>query len=152
MSRASLLFLCVLIAAACGRDQPEQNADSGFAPELEVNLNEMTQTPSGLYMQDVVVGDGAVAEPGKHIEVHYTGWLPDGTQFDSSHDRGAPFGFELGGGFVIPGWDEGVAGMRVGGERKLVVPADLAYGSAGRPPAIPPNATLVFDVELVAVH
>jgi FKBP-type peptidyl-prolyl cis-trans isomerase len=112
----------------------------------------MTKTPSGLRFQDLVPGDGAEASAGKTVSVHYTGWLPNGEKFDSSRDRDQPFGFTLGAGQVIAGWDEGVAGMRVGGRRKLVIPPDLGYGTAGAPPDIPPGATLVFDVELLNVH
>ena len=109
--------------------------------------------PSGLKYQDLKVGDGAVAENGMTVSVHYTGWLTDGTKFDSSVDRGQPFSFHLGAGQVIRGWDEGVRGMRVGGKRKLTIPPDLGYGAAGTPGGpIPPNATLVFDVELKDVH
>src|SRR5262245_5871367 len=105
----------------------------------------------GLKYVDIKVGDGAVAESGQPVSVHYTGWLVDGTKFDSSVDRGQPFKFTLGAGNVIRGWDEGVKGMRVGGKRKLTIPPDMGYGANGYPPVIPPNATLVFDVELLGV-
>jgi FKBP-type peptidyl-prolyl cis-trans isomerase FkpA len=107
--------------------------------------------PSGLKYQDLVVGTGAEATAGKTVSVHYTGWLTDGTKFDSSLDRGQPFPFQLGAGSVIRGWDEGVAGMKVGGKRKLTIPPALGYGERGYPGAIPPNATLVFDVQLLDV-
>ena len=112
----------------------------------------MTQTPSGLYYEDLEVGTGTEALGGMDVTVHYTGWLTDGTKFDSSVDRGAPFVFPLGAGRVIAGWDEGVSGMRVGGKRKLVIPAELGYGNNGAGNAIPPGATLVFDVELLSVQ
>ncbi|MFK7987187.1 MAG: FKBP-type peptidyl-prolyl cis-trans isomerase [Sandaracinaceae bacterium] len=104
-----------------------------------------------LEIKDIEVGGGAEAVSGNRVEVHYTGCLTDGTKFDSSLDRGQPFGFQLGAGQVIKGWDQGVAGMKVGGKRKLTIPPELAYGERGFPGAIPPNSTLVFDVELVAV-
>ena len=107
--------------------------------------------PSGLKYEDLKVGDGAVAETGNTVSVHYTGWLADGTKFDSSLDRGQPFEFTLGNGNVIRGWDEGVKGMKVGGKRKLTIPPDLGYGAAGAGGTIPPNATLTFDVELLGV-
>jgi len=122
-----------------------------FAPALGVDLPAMTKTPSGLAYQDKTVGTGATATAGKMVSVHYTGWLPDGTKFDSSRDRNEPFDFPLGAGHVIAGWDEGVAGMKVGGRRLLVIPPALGYGAGGTGP-IPPNATLVFDVELLGVH
>ncbi|VVE08671.1 MULTISPECIES: FKBP-type peptidyl-prolyl cis-trans isomerase [Pandoraea] len=108
-------------------------------------------TDSGLQYDDLQVGDGAEATPGKTVTVHYTGWLTDGKKFDSSKDRNDPFAFVLGGGMVIRGWDEGVAGMKVGGKRKLVIPPELGYGARGAGGVIPPNATLVFEVELLDV-
>lgn len=107
-------------------------------------------TSSGLQYIDVEAGAGAEAAAGHTVDVHYTGWLTDGRKFDSSRDRGEPFSFRLGGGQVIQGWDEGVAGMRVGGRRRLIIPAGLGYGSRGAGP-IPPGATLLFNVELLGV-
>jgi len=108
-------------------------------------------TLSGLEYWDIVVGKGATATSGKKVKVHYTGWLTNGKKFDSSVDRGEPFGFSLGAGQVIKGWDEGVAGMKVGGKRQLKIPPDLGYGARGAGGAIPPNSTLIFDVELLDV-
>ena len=114
-----------------------------------------TTTPSGLKIEEVKVGAGEVAVSGKSVTVHYTGWLTDGViqgkKFDSSKDRGDPFIFPLGRGQVIKGWDEGVAGMKVGGKRTLVIPPDLGYGARGAGGVIPPNATLKFEVELLEV-
>ncbi|MDB5968787.1 MAG: Peptidylprolyl isomerase [Hydrocarboniphaga sp.] len=115
----------------------------------------MITTPSGLQYEDTTVGSGAEAAAGHRVKVHYTGWLytdgKAGTKFDSSKDRGQPFVFGLGGGQVIKGWDEGVQGMKVGGTRRLVIPADLGYGARGAGGVIPPNATLLFEVELLGV-
>ena len=168
-SSAALGLLLALSPAACGED-PDTARDTGyldlpgvttddatgetmqieFAAELNVDLEEMERQSSGLHVRDLEIGDGAFATPGDTVTVHYTGWLPDGTQFDSSRGRG-PFAFALGIGQVIPGWDQGVAGMREGGRRQLVIPPSLAYGPAGMGGVIPPNATLVFDVELIEV-
>jgi len=115
----------------------------------------MNSTDSGLQYEDTVLGSGDLAESGQHVSVHYTGWLYDqgvkGKKFDSSKDRNDPFSFELGSGMVIKGWDEGVQGMRVGGTRVLVIPPDLGYGARGAGGVIPPNATLMFEVELLDV-
>lgn len=104
-----------------------------------------------LEIEDQIVGDGEEAVAGQTVEVHYTGWLTDGTKFDSSHDRNQTFSFKLGGGQVIAGWDQGVAGMKIGGARKLTIPPDLGYGERGAGGVIPPNATLVFKVELIGL-
>ena len=115
-----------------------------------------TTTPSGLQYDDTQVGTGAEAKPGQHVHVHYTGWLYEngvqGTKFDSSVDRKDPFAFSLGAGQVIKGWDEGVAGMKIGGKRTLIIPPQLGYGARGAGGVIPPNATLKFDVELLDAH
>ncbi len=110
-----------------------------------------TTTASGLVYEELAVGDGAEACPGQQVTVHYTGWLTDGTKFDSSKDRDDPFAFGLGQGQVIKGWDEGVTGMKVGGKRKLTIPPQLGYGARGAGRVIPPDATLVFEVELLDV-
>jgi FKBP-type peptidyl-prolyl cis-trans isomerase len=114
---------------------------------------------SGIMKSDIKVGNGAEAEVGKNVSVHYTGWLYDknapehkGAKFDSSRDRGAPFDFPLGMGHVIKGWDEGVQGMKIGGQRTLIIPPEMGYGQNGAGGVIPPNATLVFDVELLGVR
>lgn len=155
------LYAVVLAAAtacwsACGEDSTlpatlnPDPAMNSYAPALGVDLTKMTKSSTGLYSQDLTVGTGATATAGDSVQVHYTGWLANGTKFDSSVDRGKPFEFRLGAGRVIKGWDEGVAGMKVGGKRKLVLPANLGYGASGVGP-IPPNAVLVFDVELLGI-
>jgi FKBP-type peptidyl-prolyl cis-trans isomerase len=135
-----LLVLAVLAAACSQAAQPP----AGGSQEVT--------TPSGLKYVDEVVGSGAEAKAGQTAVVYYTGWLTDGKKFDSSKDRGQPFSFPLGGGRVIKGWDEGVAGMKVGGKRTLTIPANLGYGAAGAGGVIPPNATLRFEVELLEVR
>lgn len=112
----------------------------------------MPTTPSGLTYQDLAEGSGAAAKKGDEVSVHYTGWLMDGTKFDSSKDRDEPFEFPLGAGHVIKGWDEGVEGMKIGGRRKLTIPPSLGYGARGAGGVIPPNATLQFEVELLAIN
>jgi FKBP-type peptidyl-prolyl cis-trans isomerase len=108
-------------------------------------------TSSGLQYIDLIVGTGAIAQVGQTVSVHYSGWLENGKPFDSSVDRGQPFSFPLGAGRVIKGWDEGVQGMKVGGKRKLIIPSHLGYGGRGAGAVIPPNATLIFEVELLGV-
>ncbi len=157
--------LAIVLAAACSRDKSEGSgagaaasapanpdpAQNTYAPALGVNHVSFYNTPGGVLSQDVPPGTGTPAIAGRRVKVHYTGWLPNGQQFDSSRG-GTPFEFALGAGEVIRGWDEGVAGMKVGGKRKLVIPAALGYGAAGAPPDIPPNSVLVFDVELLEVQ
>ena len=108
-----------------------------------------TTTARGLILEDITVGSGAEANAGQDVTLHYTGWLTNGEKFDSSKDRNDPFVFPLGGGRVISGWDEGVQGMKIGGKRKLTIPPELGYGARGAGGVIPPNATLVFEVELL---
>jgi peptidylprolyl isomerase len=130
--------------AASGTDVAQQ-----YAPQLQVDLAQMTRSSTGLYTQDLAEGTGEPAATGQTVRVHYTGWLPDGQEFDSS--RGNPYPVTLGSRNVIAGWEEGLLGMKQGGKRKLVIPSALAYGPSGRGP-IPPDATLVFDVEVVEIR
>lgn len=117
----------------------------------KLKMADLITTDSGLQYQDIQIGTGESAGPGKTASVHYTGWLLDGTKFDSSVDRGQPLEFTIGSGMVISGWDEGVASMNVGGKRELIIPSALAYGSRGAGGVIPPDATLRFEVELVGL-
>lgn len=121
------------------------------APKKAKADSKVITTPSGLKYTILKRGTGSFAMPGQTVSVHYTGWLTDGTKFDSSVDRGQPFQFTLGAGQVIKGWDQGVRGMRVGEKRKLTIPPSLGYGPAGAGGVIPPNATLIFDVELMDI-
>ncbi len=129
---------------------PEAAPQTDAAPDLGAPQAELDKTTE-LKIEDLVEGSGPEAKAGDNVTVHYTGWTTDGAKFDSSLDSGQPFPFQLGTGYVIKGWDEGVAGMKVGGKRRLVIPADMAYGEQGSPP-IPPNAVLVFEVELLGVN
>jgi FKBP-type peptidyl-prolyl cis-trans isomerase len=123
----------------------------GILAQAGCGDKDLVTTRSGLRYKDLRVGEGKAAEAGDTVEVAYTGWLLDGKQFESNVG-GAPLKFTIGKGEVIVGWDEGVVGMKVGGKRRLIIPSDLAYGPGGRPPAIPPGATLIFEVELLKIH
>jgi FKBP-type peptidyl-prolyl cis-trans isomerase FkpA len=144
-------FMVLIFASGCGRsNKPGSTGAAGTSGPRKVN-GSPTTTASGLQYWDIVVGTGATAAPGSTVKVHYSGYLTTGEKFDSSRDRNEPFSFPLGAGQVIKGWDEGVAGMKVGGQRQLRIPPQLGYGVAGAGGAIPPNATLIFDVELLGV-
>ena len=163
---APLALLSLLALAGCdlrdsGRperseeapvEHEESSVPAEFAESLEIDLGDMQQTASGLYVQDLVEGRGLAARSGHVVVVHYTGWLPNGEQFDSTRETGEERSFQLGARRdVIAGWEEGVAGMRIGGKRRLVVPPQLGYGARGVPGAIPPNATLIYEFELVDI-
>lgn len=159
------LSLTTLVLAGCGGGadeaevveitctEPETRMNTlQYADSLGVDFAQMQRTASGVCYNDVVTGTGAEAADGNAVTVHYTGYSPDGTSFDSSRPREEPFVITLGAGQVIQGWEQGIPGMRVGGRRTLVIPPELAYGVSGHPAGIPPNAVLVFDVELLAVN
>lgn len=147
------LFLASALLLIPGSMAEPQKKTKGDGHKMAENYQNMVSTPSGLKYTDSAVGHGASPRTGQKVTVHYTGWLTDGKKFDSSKDRGQPFEFVLGTGNVIKGWDEGVASMKVGGKRKLVIPPDLGYGPSGTPGGpIPPNSTLVFEVELLGIH
>jgi peptidylprolyl isomerase len=158
MTRRFVLAVTVFAAlgttSGCGSSDKPNAPTTTAAPSTAAPMKVTgppTTTPSGLQYWDIVVGSGPTATPGINVKVHYSGFLTNGQKFDSSRDRGEPFVFSLGSGQVIKGWDEGVAGMNVGGQRQLRIPPQLGYGAAGAPGAIPPNATLIFDVELLEV-
>jgi FKBP-type peptidyl-prolyl cis-trans isomerase FkpA len=143
------IALLAVLALGCSRHVDEPGA-SDFVP-AEASPSHEPPGPTTLKSEDEVVGKGREAATGDTVSVHYTGTLMNGTKFDSSRDRKQPFEFKLGTGMVIKGWDQGVVGMKVGGKRKLTIPASLAYGEKGQPPTIPPNAPLKFDVELLSI-
>jgi FKBP-type peptidyl-prolyl cis-trans isomerase len=145
-----VITLLALAGMAIAQTAPAKKAPAMPTGPTKVT-GEPTKTASGLEYWDIKVGTGAVAQSGQHVKVDYTGWLTNGKKFDSSVGTGRPFDFMLGASQVIKGWDEGVAGMKVGGKRQLRIPPDLAYGAAGYPPVIPANSTLIFDVQLVDV-
>jgi len=157
LALVACLGLVAAVAAACGGGDEEASPTpavpgtqaAGGPPAVS---GEPTVTASGLQIIDIKVGSGNSPQAGQTVVVHYTGWLADGTKFDSSVDRGQPFSFTIGTGQVIKGWDEGVATMKVGGKRRLTIPAELGYGEGGYPPVIPANAQLIFDVELLDIR
>ena len=153
------LACAALVVAGCGSDseQPASSTTPEPASTPAATKPEITvpkgKAPKKLVVKDLKVGSGPVAKAGKTVQVQYVGIsFANGRQFDASWDRGEPFGFQLGAGQVIPGWDQGVEGMKVGGRRQLVIPPDLAYGKQGSPPAIAPNETLVFVIDLLGVE
>jgi FKBP-type peptidyl-prolyl cis-trans isomerase len=148
--------ILVLLIGACGEEKKDSSANEGAgstdaaaSPQAGCP-DDATELPGGLCYVDTKVGDGPEVKKGDVLTMNYTGKLADGSVFDSSDKAGQPFEFKLGAGVVIQGWDEGIVGMHVGGERTLTIPPELAYGEAGYPPVIPPNATLTFDVEVVS--
>jgi hypothetical protein len=151
----ALALAAAVAVAACsnpvGADRvpPPDPTQVVYAPSLGIDLSQFTRTSSGLYVRDDIVGTGAVIADSDSVAVRYTGWLVNGTRFDTNEPNGTPFRFRVGAGQVIAGWDEGIVGMRVGGTRRLVIPSPLAYGPGGAPPSIPGNAVLVFRVVLV---
>lgn len=149
-----LTAILVTGVAACGGSSTEPELDPRditYAPQLEIDFSRMTRTASGLFYEDVTAGAGAEARAGNVVRVNYSGWLPNGTLFDANTDPANPLEFLLGAGVVIPGWDEGVAGMRVGGVRKLVIPPALGYGNRAVGP-IPANSVLIFEVRLIGIQ
>ena len=147
LTQSALILTALLGALALGAGcTKKQSTETG------TQMGTQTGGVTDLKIEDLKVGSGAEAAPGKTVTVHYTGWLTDGKKFDSSLDRQSPFKFRLGAHQVIAGWDKGVAGMKVGGKRKLTIPPDMAYGARGAGNVIPPNATLVFEVELLDVN
>jgi FKBP-type peptidyl-prolyl cis-trans isomerase len=149
LKSACLIAIVTFVAAALFAQGGAKKSDTSAPTKVS---GDGTKTADGLQYWDIKVGTGQVATAGQTVKVHYTGWLTNGKKFDSSVDRGEPFTFNLGGGQVIKGWDEGVAGMKVGGKRQLRIPPQLGYGDRGAGGVIPANATLIFDVELLGVR
>jgi FKBP-type peptidyl-prolyl cis-trans isomerase len=150
MLKTTVLLIGLVVAAGSALAQKTSGTPGTSAPTKVTG--QPTKTADGLEYWDIKPGTGATAAKGQTVKVHYTGWLTNGKKFDSSVDAGRPFTFKLGAGQVIKGWDEGVAGMKVGGKRQLRIPPQLGYGDGGYPPVIPPKSTLIFDVELLGVQ
>jgi len=155
----ALVLALVALGVACSQGEAPKQTEPAAKPVAATPAQPTTAAPTQpgvtvteLQIENTKIGTGAEAVAGKSVMVHYTGWLTDGTKFDSSKDHGQPFSFQLGAGQVIKGWDQGVAGMKVGGIRKLTIPSSLGYGERGAGGVIPPNATLVFEVELLGVN
>ncbi len=146
-----IIILIVVVALGIWYFKRDTDTTEPQSSDEQTIDMDQTQNVTELQIEDLQVGDGQEAKAGDMVSVHYTGWLTDGTKFDSSVDRGTPFEFNLGAGMVIAGWDQGVAGMKVGGKRKLTIPSELGYGERGAGALIGPGATLVFDVELLAI-
>lgn len=144
--------IALLAGALVTVSAPAAAQETAFAPALGVNLAEMQRTGRGVHVRDLTLGEGLSVGTGFTVTIHYTGWLPDGTQFETSRLDNQAVTFRLGDGTVIRGWEEGLRGMRPGGVRQLVVPARMAYGNRGLPPVIPPNTTLVFEILLVSTR
>ena len=157
MRLRALLVAGLVVTGACGSSDttgPVPDPDitmTTFAPALGIDLSKMTKTASGLYFRDLTVGTGATVLVGKRVSIHYIGWLSSGTQFDANQPGSSPFQFTVGTGQVIPGFDEGVRGMAIGGRRQLIIPPSLGYGSTASGP-IPANSILVFQIDLVAIQ
>ena len=153
----ALLMVAIFVLAACGGGDDGESETGGSSTEetaaagSEDCPTDTTTTDSGLQIKEIECGEGEEAQKGDTLEVHYEGRLEDGTKFDASRDHGSTFEFQVGAGQVIQGWDEGLIGMKIGGKRELTIPPDLGYGAAGAPPAIPPNSTLIFEIELVDI-
>ena len=153
MKKSLFMFLLVFGLFACSTEEQAVKTAQDMQKKQEVQKKEekTITTKTGLKYEDIVVGSGKEATVRHKVKVHYTGWLTNGKKFDSSYDRKKPFSFHLGAGQVIKGWDEGVVGMKVGGKRRLIIPPELGYGSRGAGGVIPPDATLIFVVELLDV-
>ncbi len=155
MNRPALVVAMVFIASVLQAQTATKKPATATRPNTSAPTKvtgDGVKTPSGLQYWDIKVGTGQEAKEGSRVRVHYTGWLTSGKKFDSSVDAGKPFDFRIGNGEVIKGWEEGVSGMKVGGKRQLRIPPQLAYGKEGYPGAIPPNATLIFDIQLLGVQ
>jgi FKBP-type peptidyl-prolyl cis-trans isomerase len=156
MKRIAMALAAALMLAGCAGSKGPGDTTATPAPATDAAAAapkpKLHKLASGVVYEDLVVGNGTMADPGLTVSMQYTGWLTNGTKFDSSFDHGRPYTFVLGTGAVIAGWDQGIKGMRLGGKRKLTIPPDMGYGAAGSGTRIPPNSTLIFEVELVGVQ